>query len=231
MHRDRKHSHSGLGDEIWVMKFDEESAQVFRENLMDSSKMDPTRPIVVYIDSYGGQVDSLAKMIESMDEIPNPIITVAMGKAMSCGAILLSHGDYRLCGVHSRVMIHEVSGATSGDIHDMHADTVEHKRLNKYFMGLMAKNCGISGGYEELRKLIKARDGRDLYLDAHDAVKFGIVDAVGLPKIDSMLLHNVSLAPAKKIVQEKAATVRKNNKKSESIKPKKGAKGGKSVKA
>lgn len=220
--KDRKTS-----DEIWVIKFDEEGAQNFRDSVLDASRGDPTKPIVVYIDSFGGQVDSLAKMIETMDETPNPIITVAMGKAMSCGAILLSHGDYRLCGRHSRVMIHEVSAATAGDVHDMHADATEGKRLNKYFMGLLAKNCGINGGYDELRKIIKSRDGRDFYLDANDALKFGIVDSVGLPRIESMLAHSVSIAPPKKVLHKKTAE------KSESIKQKqkKGARGGKSIKA
>jgi ATP-dependent Clp protease protease subunit len=220
--KDRKTS-----DEIWVVKFDEEAAQNFRDSMIDASRGDPTRPIVVYIDSFGGQVDSLAKMIETMDEVSNPIITVAMGKAMSCGAILLSHGDYRLCGRHSRVMIHEVSAATAGDVHDMHADATEGKRLNRHFMGLLAKNCGIDGGYDELRKIIKSRDGRDFYLDANDALKFGIVDSVGLPRIESMLAHNVSLTPPKKVVHKKTTQ------KSESIKQKqkKGARGGKSIKA
>lgn len=122
-------------DEIWVIKFDEESAQEFREQVIRASRNDPTQPIVVYIDSYGGLVDSLAKMIETMDEMPNPFITVCMGKAMSCGAVLLSHGDIRWCGKHSRVMVHEVSSGTQGDVNDMKADAQEADRLNKWFMG------------------------------------------------------------------------------------------------
>lgn len=184
-------------DEIWVTEFDEEGAQVFRNQVLKTSRMDPTAPIVVYIDSYGGLVDSLATMIETMDEVPNPFVTVAIGKAMSCGAILLSHGDIRWCGNHSRIMIHEVSGGAAGDVHDAYADIVETKRLNKHFMGLLAKNCGIEGGYEGLRKLIKGRDGRDLYLTASDAVEFGIVDAVGVPKVEPVVIYNVSKVPEK----------------------------------
>ena len=55
-------------------------------------------------------MDCLASMIETMDEVPNPIITVAHGMAMSCGAVLLSHGDIRFVGKNSRIMVHEVSG-------------------------------------------------------------------------------------------------------------------------
>src|ERR1035437_4838615 len=176
---------------IWVTDFTEEAALEFREQVLEASKSDTTKPIVIYISSYGGQVDALASMIETMDEVSNPTITVCHGKAMSCGAILLSHGDIRFVGRHARIMVHEVSGGTSGDVHDMNADAQEVKRLNKYFIGLLAKNCGIKGGYDALRKLIKNQDGRDHYMDAAAAVKFGIVDCIGLPKVNSMKLYQV----------------------------------------
>jgi len=185
------------GDEIWVNEFTEESAQKFREALLTDHKADDQRPIIVYIDSYGGQVDALSKMIETMDEVPNPIVTVAVGKAMSCGAILFSHGNVRFCGHHARVMIHEISGGSAGDVHDIGADVQEMKRLNRYFMGLLAKNCGIKGGYDALRKIIKNQDGRDNYMDADAAVKFGIADAIGLPKVNRMKLYRVELSPVK----------------------------------
>lgn len=205
--------------EIWVYKFDEESARDFREDVISTSKSDPSRPIIIYIDSYGGMVDSLAKMIETLDEISNPVVTVCMGKAMSCGAVLLSHGDVRFCGKHSRVMIHEISTGTFGDVHDAHADIQESKRLNEHFMGLLARNCGYRG-YSELRKLIKSQDGRDRYLNANDALEFGIVDAVGLPKLNSMILYEVARSDIK---EAKAIKKYKSNdtKKSESNKTQK----------
>lgn len=183
-------------NEIWVTKFDEDSAKKFRDSVIMISKLDPSRPVIVYIDSYGGAVDSLASMIETLDEVPNPIVTVCVGKAMSCGAILLSHGDVRLCGKHSRIMIHEVSSGTFGDVHDMHADVTEAKRLNEYFMGLLARNCGFKS-YDEIRKLIKEQDGRDRYMTAPQAVEFGIVDAVGTPKISHSLVYEITIVPTK----------------------------------
>lgn len=183
--------------EIWVNKFDEESAREFRKAVMSIAKCDPTRPIVVYIDSYGGSVDSLATMIETMDEVPNTIITACIGKAMSCGAILLSHGDVRFCGKHSRIMIHEVSSVSYGNVHDMDADVVETKRMNRYFMGLLAKNCGLSS-YEELRNILKRHDGREIFMGPKEALEFGIVDAVGLPNISTTLTYDVGITLDKK---------------------------------
>jgi ATP-dependent Clp protease protease subunit len=190
-----------LSGEIWVIDFDEESAQDFRERVLFKSKEQPEEPIVVFIDSYGGSADGLAKMIETLDEVPNPIITACIGKAMSAGAMLLSHGDVRYCGRHSRVMIHEVSGGVGGNVHDMYADAIETKRLNAHFMGLLARNCNIPGGYEGIRKIIKSRDGRDLYLDANEAVRFGIVDFVGMPHIISVVQTQAVTVPIKKRVR------------------------------
>ena len=183
-------------NEIWVTKFDEEAAQKFRDSVVFQSRLDPKRPITIYIDSYGGSIDALAKMIETIDEVPNTIVTACMGKAMSCGAVLLSHGDVRFCGKHSRVMVHETSSGTVGDVHDMHADVTETKRLNEYFLGLLAKNCGFKG-YDDVRQLIKKQDGRDRYMDAKASLEFGIIDAIGTPRTTVNPLYEVTVAPEK----------------------------------
>lgn len=208
---------SSKAGEIWVHEFTPESAAEFRERILSASKADTTKPLVIYIDSYGGQLDALTTMIETLDETPNPIITVCLGKSMSCGAILLSHGDIRFCGPHSRIMIHEVSSGTHGDVHDMFADAIETKRLNELFLGLLAKNCGMKGGYNELRKRIKEQDGRDKYMNAAEAKEFGIIDVIGKPRVNTVTVHEVSVAKEKRSsVSGPVKTTKKTNKKSKS---------------
>jgi ATP-dependent Clp protease protease subunit len=170
----------GPSGEIWVTEFDESSAFNFREAMISKSKESPA-PIIIYIDSYGGQVDALAKMIETMDEIDNIKITVCMGKAMSAGAILLSHGDVRYCGQHSRIMIHESLGSVGGRMSDINANTEEMNRINNYFIGMLANNCGIRGGSNALKTMIKERGNSDWYMDAKQALEFKIIDFVGIP--------------------------------------------------
>lgn len=180
--------------EIWVNKFTEEAAQKFRRQLHKKAEELPSSdiPILVHIDSYGGLVDSLAMMVETIDEVPNPIWTICLGKAMSCGAILLSHGDKRFIGQHSTVMVHEVSHGSAGDVHDVLNDAEEGKRCNEYWLGLLAKNCGLKGGYKKLRQMIKDRDGREWWMDAKKALEFGIVDEIGTPVIEPIIAFNVS---------------------------------------
>jgi ATP-dependent protease ClpP protease subunit len=76
-------------------------------------------------------------------------------------------------------MIHEVSGSAGGNINDIRNETEELRRLNAYFMGLLAKNCGKTEN--QLQKLWTSR--RESYMNAEEAVKFGIADYVGIPTI------------------------------------------------
>ena len=48
---------------------------------------------------------------------------------------------------------------------------------------MLAKNCGIKGGFKGLRKLIKDHDGRELWMSPEAALEFGIVDKIGTPQI------------------------------------------------
>jgi ATP-dependent Clp protease, protease subunit len=185
------------GQEVWVIEFNQVAAQKFRETMLAISKEDEHKPIIIYIDSYGGYVDSLAKMLETMDEIPNPKITACMGVAMSCGAILLSHGDIRFCGQHSRIMLHEVSSGAWGKTQDLKVDAHETNRLNERFLTLLAKNCNVKDSYKGLRKIFKDRDNTDLYLNAEEALKFGIVDVVGTPKIATATSYEIASFPPK----------------------------------
>lgn len=172
--------------EVCVNEFTERSAARFRKQILYRSDIDPDAPIVIYIDSYGGYVDSLAKMIETMHEVPNKFITVCMGKAISCGSILLSHGDVRFCGGFSRVMIHNVSSGSWGDVYSLKASSDQTMKMNERFMGLLANNCGLS--YEELQTKIKTTEcSREIWLDADQAKKFGIVDEIGIPSLTPIL--------------------------------------------
>lgn len=182
-------------EEIWVHEFNEKAAQDFRDSLIKEIGKGPQAPIVIYIDSYGGNVDGLAKMLDTMDEIPNPKITVCIGKAMSAGAILLSHGNYRFVSKRSRLMIHELSAGYIGKIGEINNSVEELNRLNRLFLNLLASNCNIKGGYTALKKILKEQEGGEIYLDAAAAVKFGIADKVGVPQIIGAQLWQVGVVP------------------------------------
>jgi ATP-dependent Clp protease protease subunit len=182
-------------DDIVVNEFTEQSARNFRKHLISRAVSDPGVPIIVYIDSYGGSLDSLNSMLETIEQVASPIITVCMGKAMSCGAVLLAAGDHRFCGRSSRVMIHQATGGDYGPIESLQKNVDECKRMNESFMAFLAKRCGKS--LDQLKKIIKDNDSRDLYLSAEDCRKFGIVDFIGMPHIKPLTMYQIDIAPEK----------------------------------
>lgn len=197
-----KPARSGRSNEIWVNEFNDKSAQEFREQVLERADPEGKMVIPIYIDSYGGYVDALAKMIETMDEVNNRFITVCMGKAMSCGAILLSHGDLRFCGKYSRVMVHNVSSVSYGDVYSMKAGSDEGLRMNKVFMGLLAQNCGYT--YEQLQALIKtATDSKDIWMSPEDALEFGIIDRIGVPELVPIVQWACETVPDKPRMNDK----------------------------
>jgi ATP-dependent Clp protease protease subunit len=182
--------------EIVVNTFDEKHAQKFREQVLRLADHGPDIIIPVYIDSYGGYVDSLAKMLETMDSVPNRFITICQGKAMSCGAILLSHGDVRWCGKLSRVMIHNISSASWGDVTELKSRSDECERMNRVFMELLAQNCGKT--YDELQEAIRSTtDSKNIWLSPEEAFSFGIIDKVGTPVIHPIVQFVLDAAPEK----------------------------------
>jgi ATP-dependent Clp protease, protease subunit len=169
-----------IEDLLWITTFNEEDAKKFSESVFKIAGRDEHEPIIVYVDSYGGYVDVLSAMLSVMDSVPNPFVTIATGKAMSAGAVLLSHGDIRCIGPYARVMIHETSSGAGGHIRDVKNDIDENLRMNEEFLKVLARNCGKT--LPQLKRVWKTR--RDAYFTPTAAVKFGLADHIGIPIIN-----------------------------------------------
>jgi ATP-dependent Clp endopeptidase proteolytic subunit ClpP len=139
-------------------------------------------PIIpVFIDSYGGEIYSLLAMLDIIKYSDIPVATIAMGKAMSCGSILLSAGypGLRFAGDHSTIMIHDAATVSIGKIEELKNDVGEAERLNDKMFEILDKNCCKPSGY--FQELLAAKKHTNLYLDAKEAFGHGIVDNIGLP--------------------------------------------------
>lgn len=186
MSRDKKSTNG----EIWLSgDFTFENVLEVRKQIMDVANKEDGMPIIVHINSYGGSVDALNCLLDTFTSIKNKVITVCCGTAMSAGAALLSAGDLRFITSSSRVMIHKVSSGTSGKVDDMKNDVDETIRLNKQFIELIAKNSKKSA--KQLNDLLK--DNTDLFLSPAAALKFGIVDQVGLPRLNAQIVYSLEI--------------------------------------
>lgn len=175
---------------LWVNEFSEEKAHDFCTKVLKRSAQNPKKPLVVYIDSHGGSTYALSAIIATLDSVPNRIITVCVGKAFSCGAMLLSHGDMRYVASTGKVMIHESSTLSGGNINDVKTDIQDAAENNDRWMEWLAKNCGLT--FKQLKKQFTNKR-RDVFFTAEEAVEFGIADKIGVPRIRKVIDYEVVL--------------------------------------
>ena len=168
---------------IRVNKFDEDSASEFAQKMaMAHNTGQPVIPIV--IDSYGGQVYSLMSMISAIKHSELPIATIVEGKAMSCGAVLLTFGEdgMRFADSDATIMIHDVSSGGVGKIEELKADVKEAERLDEKIYTMMARNCGKKDDY--FKKKVFQKKHADWFMDAAEAKKHGMANQLRVPKLN-----------------------------------------------
>lgn len=158
---------------LWGVVDDKSAKDVVSKLLLlDADK--PGEEIKFYINSPGGVVTSGMVMYDTMQMIKSPVSTICMGLAASMGSILLSGGakGKRFIFPHGEVMIHQPSlgGYIQGVSTDLEIQAEQTKRVKEIGAGILAKNCG-----KTVEQIMKDFD-RDYWMDAKQALEYGIVD-------------------------------------------------------
>lgn len=155
---------------------DDKSAREFVTKIMLLDADKPGEEIKFYINSPGGMVTSGMVMYDTIKLIQSPVSTICMGLAASMGSILLSAGvkGKRFVYPHGEVMIHQPSlggqyRATSADI-EIQANQI--RKTKELGAKILAENCG-----KTVEQIMKDFD-RDYWMDATEAVNYGIVDKI-----------------------------------------------------
>ena len=132
------------------------------------------KDITMHIDSPGGSVKSGLSMVDVMEYIKSDIRTVNTGMAASMGSVLLGAGTKgkRSSLRHSTTMLHQSSGGFSGNIQDAEIDMKEWKKVNDILFKLLGEYCGKTA------KQVAKDATRDFWLNAEEAVKYGIIDEI-----------------------------------------------------
>ncbi len=135
---------------------------------------DPDKDIFMYINTPGGGVSSGLGIYDTMCYIKPDIQTLCVGSAASMGCFLLAGGTKgkRYSLPHSRIMMHQVSGGTQGNISDVQIRMQEMVTINDILMGLLAENTGQT--VAECKEIYD----RDKWMSADDAKAFGIIDTI-----------------------------------------------------
>ena len=174
-----------LKNAILVNEFSEYGVRCFKSDFDDlrSSSL-PILPII--IDSYGGEIYSLLAMLDIMAIADRPVATIALGKAMSCGSILLACGTkgFRFIGPNTTMMIHDAATHSFGKIEELKSDVGEADRLNNKIFNTLDHRCNKRAGY--FKKILAEKKHTNWYLEPQEALKHGLIDHIGIPVIDSM---------------------------------------------
>ena len=136
------------------------------------------KDITMHIDSPGGSVKAGLGIIDVMEYINCDISTVNTGMAASMGSVLLAAGTRgkRSSLRFSKTMLHQSSGGAVGNIQDARITMEEWEKTNQTLFKLLGRYC------KKTAKKVEKDASRDLWLNADDSLKYGIIDEVIVSK-------------------------------------------------
>jgi ATP-dependent Clp protease, protease subunit len=152
----------------------DEVANIVIAQLLFLDSTDRHRDIQMYINCPGGSVYSGLGMYDTMQYVSPDISTICIGMAASMGSVLLCAGTKgkRTALKHSRIMIHQPTGAIGGQASDIEITVNEIKKVKKELHEIYAQHTGKTA-----KQLDKDTD-RDYWFTAEEAKEYGVVDEV-----------------------------------------------------
>lgn len=130
--------------------------------------------ISIYINSPGGSVSAGMAIYDTMNFISSDVSTICVGIAASMGAFLLSSGcqGKRFVLPNADIMIHQPLGGAEGQATDIKIASDRIVSLRNRLNKILVKNTK-----QPLKKIEKDTE-RDYFLDAQEAVSYGLVDNI-----------------------------------------------------
>jgi ATP-dependent Clp protease protease subunit len=156
------------------MPIDDNVANVIVAQLLFLDREDPDRDINMYLNCPGGSITAGLAIYDTMQLIRPNVATHAVGMTASMGTVLLAAGTKgkRYALPHSTVHIHQPWGGAQGQAVDLEIQAREILRLRRLLNDILCKHTGQS------EERIIADTDRNFYMNADEAVKYGIVDSV-----------------------------------------------------
>ena len=172
---------------LWVSgPVDQRMADIVQAQLLFLDSVEK-KDITLYINSPGGSVLCGLGIVDLMNYIKSDVATTNIGMCASMGSVLLSSGTKgkRSSLVYSKVMTHQVSQGTHGNIQDTRINQMEGEKYNYVLFKMLAENCGRT--FEEMLEFSR----RDRWYTSDEAKEFGLIDEViktdGTKSITEML--------------------------------------------
>jgi len=154
----------------------DETAKDLTEKLLYLESTGPGKEITFYMNTPGGSITAGMAVFDTMRLITSPITIIVTGMAASMGSILLCGASKgrRFIYPHARVLIHQplISGRFIGPATDINIQAREMEKLRTELNEILSHASG-----QTMEKVTLDSD-RDFYLNAKEAVAYGLVDHI-----------------------------------------------------
>lgn len=149
-------------------------ANIVTAQLLFMDSVDRVRDIQMYINSPGGSVYAGLGIYDTMQFVSPDVSTICTGIAASMGAVLMAAGakGKRSALKHSRIMIHQPSGAIGGQASDIQITAREIRKIKDELDNILAEHSG-----KDATQVAQDRD-RDFWMTAQEAKEYGLIDEV-----------------------------------------------------
>jgi ATP-dependent Clp protease protease subunit len=135
---------------------------------------DSTKDIYLYINSPGGSITAGMAIYDTMQYVPNDIVTVGIGMCASMGQFLLSSGTKgkRYATPNTRVLLHQPHGGFGGTASDIQTQAELIISMKKQLASITAAQTG------KTVEQIMADGDRDRWFTAAEALEYGFIDHI-----------------------------------------------------
>ena len=160
---------------IWLgSEVRDENANEIAAKLLLLAAEDSERDIYLYINSPGGSITAGMAIYDTMQFIPNDVVTVGIGMAASMGQFLLTAGTKgkRYITPNARVLLHQPSGGFGGTSSDIQTQA----QLIIDMKNRLAKITADATGHTVDQ--VNADGDRDRWFNADEALEYGFVDHI-----------------------------------------------------
>ena len=158
-----------LGDDVR----DDNANEICAKMLLLAAE-DSTKDIFLYINSPGGSITAGMAIYDTMQYVPNDVVTVGIGMCASMGQFLLTSGakGKRFITPNTRVLLHQPSGGFGGTAADIQTQAFLINDMKKKLAAITAKQTGKSVDQ------VMADGDRDRWFTAEEALEYGFVDHI-----------------------------------------------------
>ncbi len=166
---------------IWLgSEVRDENANEIAAKLLLLAAEDPEKDIYLYINSPGGSITAGMAIYDTMQFVPNDIVTVGIGMAASMGQLLLTAGTRgkRYITPNARVLLHQPHGGFGGTASDIQTQAQLILDMKRRLAEITAAATG------KTVEQINADGDRDRWFNAQEALDYGFVDHIRESALD-----------------------------------------------